>query len=223
MPGIFVTGTDTEVGKTYISRLLLAGLRARGLQFGVMKPVSAGGQEDAIALMAASSIEDPIDLVNPVALNEPLSPNLAAERAGATIGLEEILSAFTILSERHDRLLVEGAGGILVPLSDQLSMADLASQLDLPVLIVSRPALGTINHTLLTIEACKSRNLPLLGIVYSHSSIPVGDPSETESPGIISRLSGVPSLGILPHITDPEPDLELAETHLDLTTIIKAV
>lgn len=208
--GCFITGTDTGVGKTRVGVLLAKAARQAGIEVGVMKPVSAGGQEDAIDLIDASGCGDPLDLVNPVALAEPLSPNVAAERAGVSIDLDAILSAYHELSGRHAATIVEGAGGLLVPLTDCVSIADLASRIGLPVVIVARAALGTINHTLLTIEAARSRDLDIHGVVYNHVDPPTGDPSETESPAVVARISGVPPLAVVPHGADVVDGLDPA-------------
>lgn len=197
--GYLVTGTDTEVGKTVVACVLIRALRDRGVDVGVMKPVSAGGREDAIAMIEAAGVSDELDEVNPIALPEPLSPNLAAERAGTAIDLASILEAYRTLAARHDCMIVEGAGGLLVPLSNEASIADLVHGIGLPLLIVSRAALGTINHTLLTIEAARSRDLDIAGVIYNHVTPSTGDPSEAASPDIVTRISGVPSLGTIPH------------------------
>ena len=166
--GFFITGTDTEVGKTRVATLLVRALKSEGLRVGVMKPVSAGGLEDVHALRDASGVQDDLEVINPVALEEPLSPNLAAERAGATIDVDALVSDYRRLSDRYDITIVEGAGGLLVPLTDTASIADLASQITLPLILVARAALGTINHTLLTIEAARARNLDIAGVIYTH-------------------------------------------------------
>ena len=197
--GFFITGTDTDVGKTYVACLLIRALRARGLDVGVMKPVSAGGRQDAEELMSAAGISDTPNEVNPIALAEPLSPNLAAEHEGTSIDLQHILNAYQTLSHRHETMIVEGAGGLLVPLANRLSIASLAAQFRLPLIIVSRAALGTINHTLMTIESARARGLAIAGVIYNHTHPATGDPSEWASPEIVARVSGIPSLGTLPH------------------------
>ena len=197
--GWFITGTDTEVGKTHVSKCIIRALVDRGIDVGVMKPVSAGGREDAIELMKAAGSSDDLDEINPIALAEPLSPNLAAERTGVTIDIDRITEAYTALSGRHDRMIAEGAGGLLVPLTESVSIADLAAAIGLPLIIVARATLGTINHNLLTIEAAKSRGLNITGVVYNHVRPSEGDPSENESPGIVTRISGIPSLGTVQH------------------------
>ncbi|HAA74256.1 TPA: dethiobiotin synthase [Candidatus Latescibacteria bacterium] len=220
MAGCFVTGTDTEVGKTQAAVLLTYALKGEGLDVGVMKPISAGGREDAVALLEAASISDTLDEVNPVSLSEPLSPNLAAEREGVTVDVEGLVSPYERLRDRHAWMIVEGAGGLLVPVNDSQTIADLAMRLDLPLIIVARAALGTINHTLLTIEAARARSLSILGVIYNHVTPSTGDPSEIESARIITERSSLPSLGIIPFIS-PDDDIRDHVSALDTRLILE--
>lgn len=173
MAGFFVSGTDTGVGKTFVACALARGLRAAGLDLGVMKPAETGvpdaGPEDARALIAAAGVDDPLELVCPVQLDLPAAPLVAAREQGLKVDLAAIDAAWAELTRRHEHMLVEGAGGLLVPLDEQLDMAGLAARLGLPILLVARAALGTINHTLLSIEACDRRGLDLIGVVVSHA------------------------------------------------------
>ena len=218
--GWFVTGTDTGVGKTLVACMITQALVRRGYDVGVMKPVSAGGREDAEDLIRASGAADDLDLVNPVALPKPLSPNLAAERSSTSIDTERILGGYKELTQNHELMIVEGAGGLLVPLSDDCLIADLAQQIGLPLIIVARTSLGTINHTLLTIEAARSRQLGITGVIYSQVTSAGGSLAESCSPGIISRISGVSVLGTIPDITNRSDLGEIAEKHLDLSFIL---
>ena len=196
--GIFITGTDTEIGKTAITAGLAAVFRARGIRVGVMKPVSAGSRADAIALQSASGSGDTLDEINPIHLDEPLSPHLAAKAASMTIDIDQIEALYQRLARRHDLVLVEGVGGLLVPLRDDYLVADLIKRLNLPILIVSRAALGTINHTLLTLEVARNRGLEVLGVIYNTLS-PSGKQSDVfTSPDAVSRISNVPCLGTVP-------------------------
>jgi len=179
--GLFITGTDTGVGKTLVSCALARGLRQAGIDVGV-KPaetgVPASGPEDALALIQAARVEDALDLVCPLRFDLPAAPQASAKAEGRQADLEPVLSAYETLSERHTFMLVEGAGGILVPFDEQTTMADLALRLDLPVLVVARASLGTINHTLLTLEACSARGLDVLGVVLSHSTGALSEPDQ---------------------------------------------
>ncbi len=173
MPGIFVTGTDTDVGKTFVSCALARGLREAGVDVGVMKPsetvVPPEGPMDARALVAAAGVDDPLELVCPLQYAVPAAPLASARAEGRSVDLEVPMRAFATLATRHDFMLVEGAGGLLVPFDDETSMADFAARLGLPLLVVARASLGTINHTLLTLEACERRGLEVVGVVISHA------------------------------------------------------
>jgi dethiobiotin synthetase len=173
VPGLFVTGTDTGVGKTVVSCALARGLRASGLDVGVMKPaetgVPASGPQDALALREAAGVDDPLSLICPLQLTLPAAPEASAAHERRAIAIAEIERAYRSLAARHELMIVEGAGGLLVPFTPDFDMADLAARLELPVLLVARASLGTINHTLLSVEACARRGLELLGVVISHS------------------------------------------------------
>ncbi len=172
----FVTGTDTEVGKTHVTCLLLKQYAAQGLKVIGMKPIAAGCElengewvnEDVQKLIAASNVTAPLDLINPYRFKEPIAPHLAAEKAGVTIEIQTIVNAFKQLQTMADVVIVEGAGGFLVPLNAKANMADLAIALGLPTILVVGLRLGCINHSLLTVEAIKARGLALHGWVANH-------------------------------------------------------
>ena len=161
MNSYFVTGTDTGVGKTLVSAALLHALAARHPRVVGMKPVAAGvvrhgdgwASEDALALRAASTFAVPPELDNPILLPDPLSPHIAAERAGVRIDIDHLVSCYRELARRADAVVVEGAGGFHVPLSDSTTGADLAQALALPVVLVVGLRLGCLNHALLTAQA----------------------------------------------------------------------
>jgi dethiobiotin synthetase len=203
MRGIFVTGTDTAVGKTFVAAGVAAALGRRGVDVGVMKPIASGSADDARELIRASRVSDALDLVNPIRLKEPLSPHLAARREGRTIDLRVIDRAYRELSRRHDFLIVEGAGGLLVPIRDRFTMADLAKRLGLPLLIVARDALGTINHTTLTVEAARSRGLKVIGVVVNRSRPGRPDLAERLNPDAIARAAKIDVLASLPWRAGP--------------------
>lgn len=206
--GLFVTGTDTEVGKTAVTAALAYALRRKGLSVGVMKPAATGCgrrggrliSEDAELLLKASGAEDPIELVCPYRYEPPVAPSVA----GASISLGHIEECFRALAARHDIVLVEGIGGLLVPLDARHTVADLAVRLNLPVLVVARAGLGTINHTLLTLEAARSRGLELLGVVLNGRS---GKPSLSErtNPEVVRKLGEVPVFGVVPKLPSASP------------------
>ena len=174
--GFFVTGTDTGVGKTRVSCALLHALAARGLRAVGMKPIAAGAEsiggrlvnEDVAALTSVATVRAPDHLVNPYCLQEAIAPHIAAEREGVAIELGRIESAYLELAGLAQYVVVEGAGGFLVPLGRAFDTADLASALRLPVLIVVGMRLGCLNHALLTAAAVRAAGLAIAGWVANH-------------------------------------------------------
>jgi dethiobiotin synthetase len=172
-PGFFVTGTDTGIGKTLVASALLRAFALSGMRAVGMKPVATGcradardrANEDVAALIAASNVGAPIDLVNPYCFAPAIAPHIAARQAGMTISLMHIRDSYRALTTLADRVVVEGAGGLLVPLSPQQDWGDLVSLLELSVVLVVGMRLGCLNHALLTAEAIRSRGLPFAGWV----------------------------------------------------------
>ncbi len=175
--GIFVTGTDTGVGKTLVSVALIEAFRKSGLKVGAMKPIETGvgkeGPLDAIALRDATGSTDPLATICPQQFALPAAPNAAASAENREVDLTAIDAAYKTLAKGRDLMLVEGAGGLLVPILEEWTMAELASRLDLPLLVVARASLGTINHTALTLEVAASKELPVLGVIISHVDGPI--------------------------------------------------
>ena len=204
--GIFITGTDTEIGKTVVAGGLAAALKAAGVDVGVMKPIASGGvehkgrfvSEDAIFLKHAAQVDDPLDLINPICLRHPLAPSVAAEIEGVSIDLRQIDEAFAELCQRHEFIVVEGIGGIAVPICEEMLVADMVQRFQLPLLIVARPNLGTINHTVLTVEFAKSYSLELRGIVLNASQEEFKGLAEETNPKELERLTHLPILGTVP-------------------------
>lgn len=208
---LFVTGTDTGVGKTLVSAALLHALARRHARVVGMKPVAAGlvphGEgwvsEDVLALRAASTVVVPPALDNPVALPEPLSPHLAAARAGRPVGVAELLAAQRALRERADMVLVEGAGGWRVPLNDHETLADLAIALAAPVVLVVGLRLGCLNHALLTAEAIRADGLCLAGWVAN--AIDPAMACRDENIDTLRARLAAPLLGVVPWLRAPDP------------------
>lgn len=214
--GIFITGTDTGVGKTIVSAVLARLLRMRGLNVGVMKPVTSGCREeagrlvsdDALLLCQAAGVECSEDAA-PYLLREPVAPAEAARQEGVVVDFARIRASFDRLATAHDFVIVEGAGGLMVPLAGGLLVADLARQLDLPLLVVARPDLGTINHTVLTCFAAQQMGLKVAGVVINNYPAEPGL-AERSAPHHIGSLCGAAVLGIWPHRDDLD-ELELVE------------
>jgi len=216
--GVFVTGTDTGVGKTVVACALTRALWAAGVDVGVMKPCETGvgpaGPLDALALRGAAGAGDPLEDVCPQAFALPAAPAVAAAAEGRIVDLAGIRAAAARLRARHAFLLVEGAGGLLVPLTASYSMADLAGELGLPLLVVARAALGTINHTLLTLEAAERRGLPLAGVVISHASDSLPD-AELRNLAALRGALGPRLVAELPYLPVGEaPDLRALAARL---------
>jgi dethiobiotin synthetase len=192
--GYFVTATDTDVGKTVVTAGLATVLRARGRDVAVFKPVQSGARADDPAGDAALLGADCV-----YAFEAALAPLVAAELEGSSIELEPILERARELRDGHEIVLVEGAGGLLVPLAQGLDMAGLAKAIGLPLLIVARAALGTVNHTLLTIEAARSRGLEVAGVVLNGED----DESSARNPELIEAASSAKVLARVPRLADP--------------------
>lgn len=209
--GWFITGTDTEVGKTLVSCALVHHLRQRHARVVGMKPVAAGtvdtphgpDNEDAMALRAAGSVAVPRELDNPYCLPLPLSPHLAARAAGQVIDIELLAERYAQLAARADAVVVEGAGGFHVPLNDTQTGAHLAERLGLPVVLVVGLRLGCLNHALLTAEAIRARGLTLAGWVANRV-----DPRMASADDNIATLAarlGAPMWADVPHQAVPDP------------------
>ena len=197
--GLFVTGTDTGVGKTRVAVALIHALGAQGLRVAAMKPVSAGSapgelNEDVVALLQAANVDVDVCDVNPYAFAEPVAPHIAAESAGVRIELDVIAAAYSRLAAAADVVVVEGAGGWRVPLNERDDMADLAERLGQPVVLVVGLRLGCLNHALLTAESIANRRLPWAGWVGNHIE-PLMPRSTENVAALHARLPG-PCLGV---------------------------
>ncbi len=206
IPTLFVTATDTEVGKTAVAASLAAMLRGRGRSVGVIKPFASGCEEvdgrlvsaDGLCLARAAGADDPHELVCPVRLRAPLAPTVAAELEGRRLSLEPVRAALEQLAARHDCLIVEGIGGLMVPLAEDCSVADLAVELAAPLLVVARPALGTLNHSLLTVSYARSRGLDVAAVLLNAATPAQPGLAEQTNPRVLRELLGdCPVLGPL--------------------------
>ncbi|MGH7230571.1 MAG: dethiobiotin synthase [Nitrospiraceae bacterium] len=214
--GCFITGTDTGVGKTVVAAALAHCLKLGGINVGVMKPIETGcatdypSTSDAARLCTAAGASDPIDIVSPYRFSAPLAPYAAARLAGVTIEIDRIAAAFNRLSVDHSIVVVEGAGGVLVPITSSMDMRDLIAQLGLPALVIGRAGLGGINHALLTLDALRQRRIDIVGLVLNEagrSPASASDRLQIESTfQLLRERSGVRVFGPLGF----EPELEVA-------------
>lgn len=209
--GLFVTGTDTGVGKTLIACALLHGFAARGLRVVAMKPVAAGAvrrhgvwhNDDVVQLRAAANVDAPPDVVNPYCFAPAIAPHIAAQESGLKIRMAVIAKNYARLGRSADLVVVEGAGGLLVPLGGRLSVADIPARLDLPVVLVVGLRLGCLNHALLTVEALRARGLYLAGWIANRI-----DPAMARAAENLQALRAqikVPLLGTIGHAQNPQP------------------
>lgn len=207
IPGLFVTGTDTGVGKTFIATAIARALRRQGRTVGVFKPVATGcvraGEqllsEDGIRLARATGIDPPAERVVPFCFGAPLAPPVAARLEGKTLAFDQIwrgwVEARTWWAERCDVMVVEGVGGLLCPIAERATAADIAQAMDYPVIIVARRSLGTMNHTMLTCEAARRSGLRIAGVVLNQAEPGQGDPAWRASRNELARwLRPIPIL-----------------------------
>ncbi|MHB1280063.1 MAG: dethiobiotin synthase [Acidithiobacillus sp.] len=221
--GYFITGTDTGVGKTLISCALLHAFAKSGKSVAGMKPVVAGCEQsqrgliygDVEALLAASTVAVPRNFANPYALMEPIAPHIAAQRAGTRLDLAQMASAYRELQQSAELVIVEGAGGFKVPLTDEEDTADLAQRLGLPIIMVVGMRLGCLNHALLTAQAIQSKGLQLVGWVANRI-----DPAMAvfdENVLALEKRLPAPLLGIVPHC--PSPDARMIASLLRISLL----
>lgn len=209
---IYITGTDTGVGKTYVSSLLGSILKEKGVNVGYMKPIESGGTEDTTTLKNTLNLKDDLNTINPINLKNPLSPNIAFEVENYNISLDEIKNkikdSFEILKNKYDFLIVEGAGGVCVPIKDNFLMSDLIKFLELPAVVVSRPNLGTINHTILTIEHLRNKGIEVKGVIINCITDLKDVLYYEKTFETIEKCGGIDIIGIVKNKNDYELDIE---------------
>ncbi len=204
-PGLFVTGTDTGVGKTFITAAIARCLRAAGIRVGVCKPVATGAtlrdgrlvSEDTLRLAEAAGVQDRLERVTPWVFAEPAAPPVAAANEGLSLELAKLTSAVTWWEQGSEVVLVEGVGGLLCPLTEQETIADLAAALSYPLLVVARATLGTLNHTLLTLEVAAQRGLRIAGVVLNEVEPPDGSLAERTNPQQLASRIQPPLLTVV--------------------------
>ncbi|MBN2163520.1 MAG: dethiobiotin synthase [Pontiellaceae bacterium] len=217
MNGLFITGTDTDVGKTALSALLLAELRRRRINAAPIKPAQTGCNRNVPDLdyslsMAGMQVDsETYRNMAPYTFEPACSPHLAAEMAGTEIDIAEMVIAARTLAADYEFILAEGAGGIMVPLNRRETTLDLMQALRFPVLIAAQPGLGTINHTLLSIQALRSDGLKIAGVVFVNSTNAPEDFMIEDNAATIEQFGKVPILGTIPYcsgLTGPAPSYE---------------
>ena len=220
--GFFVTATDTGVGKTVITAALIKIARTDGIQnrrheadrnrlfkSKLQSPESKVEVQnknlipaDGLFLKEMAGMDDFIDLVTPIRFENPLAPLAASEIEGTQVDLEKIKRAYSILSDKYDVVIVEGIGGLLVPISKDYFIIDLAKDFGLPLIVVARPGLGTINHTLLTVNYAIKEGVHVAGIIINYGQPPLNTQAEHTNPKTMKQISPVPIIGIFPHLED---------------------
>jgi dethiobiotin synthetase len=211
MKSLFITGTDTDVGKTYVTAGLAVTLQKMGIDVGVMKPYAAGTpqkkgfkSEDVEILSQAAKVSDPEDLMNPQFFKMAASPYTASKSLKVKVKVNSVLTSFKKLSKIHSMLLVEGMGGIMTPILKNYFVTDLIKEMKLPVVIVVRTKVGTINHTILTCKMCENYKIPIKGIIINNFDSGGYQVKTLERD--LESLTGIPILGTIPFIKNLSDD-----------------
>ena len=228
MKSLFITGTDTDVGKTYVAAGLAVTLRKMGIDVGIMKPFAAGipqkkgfKSEDLEILSRAAKVSDPEKLINPQFFEMAASPYTASKNLKVKVRINSALSCFKKLSKLHSMLLVEGMGGIMTPILKNYFVTDLIKEMKLPAVIVTRTKIGTVNHTIMTCKMCEKYKIPIKGIIinnFDSDGYMVKDLTRD-----LQSLTGVPILGTIPFIDNLSDDslYKNFKKNIDMNFLIK--
>ncbi len=227
MKSLFIAGTDTDVGKTYITAGLAVTFRKMGIDVGVMKPFAAGTaqkkgfkSEDIEILSKAAQVNDPENLVNPQFFTIPASPYTAWKNLKIKPKISTILASFKKLSRLHDVLLVEGMGGIMTPILKNYYVTNLIKEMKIPTIIVARSKVGTVNHTIMTIKMCEKYKIPVKGIIINNfdDGYPVAELKRD-----LQNLTGIKVLGSIPFIKDMSDAslYRIFKKNIDLKSLLK--
>ena len=228
MKSFFITGTDTDVGKTYVTAGLAVTLRKMGIDVGVMKPFAAGTaqkkgfkSEDVEILSAAAQVDDPENLMNPQFFPIPASPYTAWKNLKIKPKISPILTSFKKLSKLHEMILVEGMGGIMTPVLKDYFISNLIKDMKIPAVVVARSKVGTINHTIMTVRMCEKYKIPLKGIIINDFDSDGYKVNELTRD--LKSLLGVPMLGSIPFIDDLSDSSLYAvfKKNIDLKLLLK--
>ena len=228
MKSLFITGTDTDVGKTYVTAGLAVTLRKMDVDIGIMKPFAAGTpqkkgfkSEDVEILSQAAQVSDPENLVNPQFFKMAASPYTASKSLKVKVKVESILSSFKKLSKIHEMLLVEGMGGIMTPILKNYFVTNLIKEMNLPAVIVTRSKVGTVNHTIMTCKMCEKYKIPIKGIIINNFD---SDGYQVKTlKRDLQSLTGVPILGTIPYIENlsDESLYRNFKKNIDMKSLIK--
>ncbi len=231
--GFFVTGTDTGVGKTVIASAMIKGLQARRVNACGMKPIETGCHRlggslypaDGMFLKNVARMDETINYITPYCYETPVAPLAASEIEGRAVHIDVIVEKFSGLLKRYNAVVVEGVGGILVPIMRDYFVIDLIKELKLPLVVVTRSSLGTLNHTLLTVNYALKEGLSVSGIIINFCRPPDNTVAEETNPHLFQRLSPVPIIGVFPHLNNLETEtLERAAfKHLNIDAIVKEI
>ncbi len=222
--GFFITGTDTGVGKTVIAAALVKAIGLLGYSVCGMKPIETGCAKsefrvqssefgvkdrvliptDGMFLREIAGTDDSIDLVTPITFENPLAPMVASDIEGTIVDIDKIQKAYKELSKKYDVVIIEGIGGLLVPIKKDYFVLDLAKDFGLPLIVVSRPGIGTLNHTMLTVSYAIKEGLNVAGIIINYSQPPEDTLAEDTNPEVMKQISPVPLIGIFPYLEDME-------------------
>ncbi len=221
--GFFITGTDTGVGKTFVTAGIAAVLKEKGINVGTMKPIETGCAEkdgklepqDAFYLKNATGTDDGLDLINPYRFKAPVAPSIASRLEGKTIDLTKIKACYETLASKHPVMLVEGVGGLLAPVNENETVADLVKVLHLPLIIIVEARLGMINHTLLTVKEAQTVGIEVKGIIINYSAL-ITDELLFTNQAEIKRLANIPVLGELP-FCDTDRASKMVKKYLNLS------
>jgi dethiobiotin synthetase len=227
IPGLLVTGTDTGIGKTIIAGAIADWFRRQGNRVAVLKPAGSGCvrrreglvSEDAEFLAHCADASHPLDLICPVRYAEPLAPAIAGERAKEPLDWSAIDRSTTAMSRDSDVMVVEGVGGLMVPMDEQHTFLDVARWLKLPAVVVARPNLGTINHTLLTVNALRGAGVNVAGVVINRYPAQNADVASETNPRAIERWGKVPVLCVVPEVAGGVKD----RLHADVVAAVATV
>ncbi len=211
IPGLLITGTDTGIGKTVVAGAIAAWFRRRGDRVGVLKPAASGCvrrreglvSEDAEFLAHCADSPHPLDVIAPIRFAEPLAPAVAAQRAGENLDWSAVQRSLDAVARDSDVLIVEGVGGIMVPMDAKHTMLDVAAWLKLPAIVVARPNLGTINHTLLTVRALRAAKVSVAGVAINRYPAEMPGAAEETNPRAIEKWGKTAVLCIVPEVKQP--------------------